>query len=416
MSINALSRLLGHRCPAIRAGPPHREATWGRSPEEIIFPECFIFFEKILIFALLNNNYMRKLLFLTFVILMSLNLMAQLEVKDGSFKEVPGFVNINPDENYQKDDNDLPFAIIKVRTENINDKQRRELKFSGNAGTFVMLEYKDGEVWVYITAKHTDYLKISHPDFSSIEFALPYDLQPKKGYELTIVNKQSVDEDVMKRLERLEDVVITNQTSVKVENESGKNKNSNKEVPVNNSTINISSTETQHLTFKGVPIDGTLKEYIEAMKKAGFIYKEKTSDGGAILTGDFAGYKNCRIKVSTLNNCDVVNRIFVQFLDNDTWSSLIIDYENLKNMLIKKYGKPKNSSEKFTSYVSGSNDSKMIAIHNGEHEWYTLFSTDLGNIVLSITEGVKSYTGAVSLTYYDKINSDKVQNAAIDDL
>ena len=56
---------------------------------------------------------------------------AQLEVKENSFREVPGFVNINPDENYQTDDNDLPFAVIKVRTENINDKQRRELTFSG---------------------------------------------------------------------------------------------------------------------------------------------------------------------------------------------------------------------------------------------------------------------------------------------
>ena len=345
-----------------------------------------------------------------------MNLLAQLEVKEGSFKEVPGFVNINPDENYQRDDNNLPFAVIKVRTENINDKQRRDLNFSGNAGTFIMLEYKDGEVWVYLTAKHADYLKISHPDYSSIEFALPYDLQPKKGYELTIINKPPVDEDVMKRLERLEDVVITNQTSVKVENESSKNKNGNKEVPVNNSTINISSTETQHLTFKGVPIDGTLKEYVEAIKKAGFIYKEKTSDGGAILTGDFAGYKNCRIKVSTLHNCDVVNKIFVQFPDKETWSSIISDYEQLKTMLRQKYGKPKNYSEKFTSYVSNSNGLKMHALRDGEYEWYTTFSTELGDVELSIIEGTQYMTGAVMITYYDRINSDKVNNAAMDDL
>lgn len=124
-----------------------------------------------------------------FGIFLSLTAFAQLEVKKGSFKEVPGFVNINPDENYQTDDNDLPFAVVKVRTENINDRQRRELKFSGNGGTFIMLEYKDGEVWVYLTAKYADYLKISHPDFSSIEFALPYDLKPKCGYEMTLVNK-----------------------------------------------------------------------------------------------------------------------------------------------------------------------------------------------------------------------------------
>lgn len=132
---------------------------------------------------------MRKIIVLIVVLLLSISAFAQLEVKEGSFKEVPDFVNINPDQNYQTDDNDLPFAVIKVRTENITDKQRRELKFGGNSGTFIMLEYKDGEVWVYLTAKYADYLKISHPDFSSVEFSLPYDLKPKCGYEMTLVNK-----------------------------------------------------------------------------------------------------------------------------------------------------------------------------------------------------------------------------------
>lgn len=136
---------------------------------------------------------MRKTIILLIALLLSVPIFAQLEVKQGSFKEVPGFVNINSDPNYQTDDNDLPFAVIKVRTENITDKQRRELKFGGNAGTFILLEYKDGEVWVYLTAKYADYLKISHPDFSSIEFTIPFDLEPKKGYEMMLVNKTAAE-------------------------------------------------------------------------------------------------------------------------------------------------------------------------------------------------------------------------------
>lgn len=147
---------------------------------------------------------MKKVVLLAIALVISLCSLAQLEVKSNSFKEVPGFVNINPDQDYQFDDNDLPFAVIKVRTENITDKQRRELRFEGNGGTFIVLEYKTGEVWVYLTAKYADYLKISHPDFSSIEFNLPFDLEPKKGYELTLINKPAVDEDIVKRLEKLE--------------------------------------------------------------------------------------------------------------------------------------------------------------------------------------------------------------------
>ena len=147
---------------------------------------------------------MKKLLFLYITLLLTTPVFAQLEVKEGTFKEVPGFVNINPDPDYQTDDNDLPFAVLKVRTENINDKQRRELHFESNLAVGINLEYKTGEVWVYLTAKYADYLKISHPDLSSTEFYFPFDMKPKCGYELTLVNKSVADEEIVKRLETLE--------------------------------------------------------------------------------------------------------------------------------------------------------------------------------------------------------------------
>ncbi|MBR4137982.1 MAG: PEGA domain-containing protein [Bacteroidales bacterium] len=143
----------------------------------------------------------RKVLLLVFAIVLSLQLFAQLEVKEGSFKEVAGFVNINTEKMY--DDNDKPYAVLKVRTENINDRQRRELNFGGDAQTFFEIEYKDGEVWLYISYYAT-FLKISHPDISSTEFYIPFDMEPKKGYEMTLVNKPAVDEEIIKRLEKLE--------------------------------------------------------------------------------------------------------------------------------------------------------------------------------------------------------------------
>lgn len=151
---------------------------------------------------------MKNIGILFIIIIFSLPTFAQLEVKQDSFKEVPGFVNVNTDSNYQTDDNDLPFAVLKVKTENINDKQRRQLRFEGNGGTFIMLEYKTGEVWVYLTAKYADYIKISHPDLSSTEFTFPYDLIPKKGYGLTLVNKSAnANEAKLKsRIEELETI------------------------------------------------------------------------------------------------------------------------------------------------------------------------------------------------------------------
>lgn len=172
----------------------------------------------------------------------------------------------------------------------------------------------------------------------------------------------------------------------------------------------------QHLSFKGVPIDGTLKSYTDAMVKAGFRY-EGTQDGISLLTGDFAGFRNCIVGVSTLKNCDVVNRIAVLFPDRDTWSSLLSDYEHLKEMLNEKYGTPTDSKEKFTGYV-GNNDNSFImkAIKDGEYVWYTTFTTELGEVELSLVEGTDFLTGKVKLLYSDKANSDKVRKAAMDDL
>ena len=131
---------------------------------------------------------MKKFILLFFTLLLSLPLLAQLEVKEGSFKEVPGFVNINTDKMY--DDNDKPYAVLKIKTENISSKERHELSFKGDAQTFFEVEYKDGEVWLYISY-YASYIKISHEEFSSTEFHFPFDMKPKCGYELTIVNKSA---------------------------------------------------------------------------------------------------------------------------------------------------------------------------------------------------------------------------------
>ena len=151
------------------------------------------------------------------------------------------------------------------------------------------------------------------------------------------------------------------------------------------------------------------------MVKAGFHY-EGTQDGIAILSGDFAGYKGCMVGVSTLKNLDVVSRIAVLFPNKDTWSAVLIDYETLKAMLTEKYGTPSDSKEKFTSYVGDSNDLMMLALKEGEYVWYTTFTTELGDIELTIMSGTEYDTAMVRLSYHDKANSEKVRNAAMDDL
>ena len=207
---------------------------------------------------------MKKLLFLYITLLLTTPVFAQLEVKEGTFKEVPGFVNINPDPDYQTDDNDLPFAVLKVRTENINDKQRRELHFESNLAVGINLEYKTGEVWVYLTAKYADYLKISHPDLSSTEFYFPFDMKPKCGYELTLVNKSVADEEIVKRLETLEKANAAEKEAKAAEKET---KTVEKEIKVAEKETKVAEKE------------------VKPVEKVGFI-TVKTSPKGAFVLVD----------------------------------------------------------------------------------------------------------------------------------
>lgn len=132
----------------------------------------------------------KRFLFLIFTLIISFPLFAQLEVKEGSFKKVDGFVNINTDKMY--DDNDKPYAVLKIRTEGIDDKQRHELVFGSDQGTSFEVEYKIGEVWLYISY-YTSYVKISHPQYGTIRFDFPSEMKGKEGYEMTITNTSSND-------------------------------------------------------------------------------------------------------------------------------------------------------------------------------------------------------------------------------
>lgn len=109
---------------------------------------------------------------------------AQISVKDGSFKEAGQFFTMKED---MTDDNYTPFAVIKVKTENMTEEQVEQLGFSGNALTYIDAEFHGTEAWVYLTYL-APYLKVTHPDLSSTEFTIPYDMKPLQGYELVLVN------------------------------------------------------------------------------------------------------------------------------------------------------------------------------------------------------------------------------------
>ena len=179
--------------------------------------------------------------------------------------------------------------------------------------------------------------------------------------------------------------------------------------------LSFAQTESPHLSFKGVPIDGTLNEYVQKMKQKGFDYIG-TEDGIAILTGDFAAYKGCTIGVATLKQKDLVSKITVIFPNCETWSALSNNYFSLKEMLTEKYGKPADVTEEFQSYSEPRDDNdRMHNVKMDRCKYVTTFKTPKGDIQLYI--GHNSVMSCyVLLSYFDKINGDVIKAKAMEDL
>ena len=129
-------------------------------------------------------------------------------------------------------------------------------------------------------------------------------------------------------------------------------------------TIALNAQTTEHLKFKGVPIDGTLEAYTKQMNLNGFTLTS-SQNGIALFIGDFAGFKDCKVGVNTLNQKNLVYKIGVKFLDKSTWAGLNGDYQSLKSMLTEKYGKPTKELAKFeTSYIpNNDNDPFYVTLH-----------------------------------------------------
>ena len=180
-------------------------------------------------------------------------------------------------------------------------------------------------------------------------------------------------------------------------------------------TITLKAQTAEHLKFKGVPIDGTLEAYTEQMSLNGFILTS-SQNGAALLSGDFAGFKDCEVGVSKLNQKNLVYKISVKFLDKSTWGGLNGDYQSLKSMLTEKYGKPTKELAKFeTSYIPNNDNDRFYEVGTDKCKYFSIWETSNGIIQLSI-DHISVISHFVKLDYFDKINGEIIKAKAIDDL
>ena len=102
-------------------------------------------------------------------------------------------------------------------------------------------------------------------------------------------------------------------------------------------TTTTTASASSPLSFKGIPMSGTLSAFGSELVKAGF-----RSVGNGTYTGDFAGYSGCKVTPSGSNP---VQEVRIDFPVISDWDALEKAYDSLQASLTQKYGmQPRTSS------------------------------------------------------------------------
>ena len=178
----------------------------------------------------------------------------------------------------------------------------------------------------------------------------------------------------------------------------------------------VAQTPNKHLTFKGIPITGTIENFAQKMEDKGFrkIYSDKRRIG---FEGEFAGYSDCKIYVLKVPNRNTVNQVIVCFPKERSWADLEKEYNQFKGVLTNKYGEPTSHSEIFKEGTSTVNDdAKMSSLKEGNCDYWTQWKVDNGYIKVQIFPVFNADDGQIVLAYFDEINDALADKALEDDL
>ena len=170
----------------------------------------------------------------------------------------------------------------------------------------------------------------------------------------------------------------------------------------------ISLMAQEHLSFKGIPIEGSMTAFCQKLKAKGF-----TSIGSennlTLFTGDFTG-RNATVGVTATDDGKDVFAVVVLFDPSGEWNALVNTYDYYKDLYTRKYGKPSISKEKNPA-LSDSNTALMAEVHQGTVVSGSAWEVTGGDIQLSIEKSSGVYKGMVMIRYRDSQNVEaKIQN------
>ena len=166
-------------------------------------------------------------------------------------------------------------------------------------------------------------------------------------------------------------------------------------------TLFFGATAQKHLTFMGVPIDGTLDQFAKQVKGKGLTHVQRVSDID-LYFGSFLGY-DCVVGAVPLEDKDLVYSVLACIFPFEDWSTLQKTYLDVKKKLTAEYGTPTEVEEKFLT-TPRNDDERFKAVVDGKCSYKASYTTKLGEIDISII--VNEDTGpTVIVQFTDKENA-----------
>lgn len=163
--------------------------------------------------------------------------------------------------------------------------------------------------------------------------------------------------------------------------------------------VNIMAQE--HLSFKGIPIEGSMTEFCQKLKDKGFVYI--ISDNNVhVFSGDFTGH-NATVGVYATNDGKNVFGVTVLFDPSGEWNTLVNNYDYYKELYTRKYGKPAVSKENNPALLD-SNTALMAEVYQGTVVYGCVWEVKGGKIQLSIEKSAGFYEGMVTIWYRNSQN------------
>lgn len=156
----------------------------------------------------------------------------------------------------------------------------------------------------------------------------------------------------------------------------------------------------EHLSFKGIPIEGSMTAFCQKLKAKGFTQIGRDNNV-TLFTGDFTG-RQATVGVGATDDGNSVHSVVVLFDESREWNTLVNTYDYYKELYTRKYGNPSACREHNPSH-SDSNTMLMHELSQGTVTYASAWTVTGGTIEMSIEKSGYS-DGVVVIRYRDAQN------------